>query len=98
MTRIVKNEILVSLDFSNFNICVECIKGKYTKIKKKGTLRATEFLECIHLTFGDPILLQLSMDISTSLLLLMTVYLVHEKIESLNVFKICKPEVENKLN
>ena len=30
-----KYGILVPLDLSDFNICVECIKGKYTKIKKK---------------------------------------------------------------
>ena len=42
--RLVKDEILVSLDFFNFNICVYCIKGKYTKIKKKGASGATELL------------------------------------------------------
>ena len=39
MERLVKDGILVSLDFSDFNICVECIKGKYTKIKKNGASR-----------------------------------------------------------
>ena len=34
MEHLVKDGVLVSLDFSNFNIRVECIKGKYTKIKK----------------------------------------------------------------
>ena len=42
--RLVKDEILVSLDFFNFNICVYRIKGKYTKIKKKGVSGATELL------------------------------------------------------
>ena len=48
MECFMKDGILVSLYFSNFNICVECVKGKYTKIKKKGPSRAAELLECIH--------------------------------------------------
>ena len=64
MEHLVKDEILTSLDFSNSNSCVQCIKGKYTKVKKKGTSRATEI--------GDLIQFQLSMDISTLLVLLMT--------------------------
>ena len=35
--------ILVSLNFSYFNTYVECIKGKYTKIKKNG---ASGLLNC----------------------------------------------------
>ena len=64
MERLIKDEILTSLDFSDFTSCVECIKGKYTKVKKKGTSRATEI--------GALIQFQLSMDISTLLVLLMT--------------------------
>ena len=48
MERLMKDGISVSLDFSDFNICVECIKGKYTKIKKNNVSMATELLECIH--------------------------------------------------
>ena len=48
MKRLMKDGILVSLDFSNLNIEVECIKGKNTKINKNGASRATELLECIH--------------------------------------------------
>ena len=29
--RLVKNEILLDLDFTDFSICVDCIKGKHTR-------------------------------------------------------------------
>lgn len=34
--RLIKSEILPDLDFTNLNICIDCIKGKQTKhISKK---------------------------------------------------------------
>ena len=44
MERLMKDGISVY----DFNICIECIKGKYTKIKKNGASRAPKLLECIH--------------------------------------------------
>ena len=35
MQRLVKNEILPDLDFTDLNVCVDCIKGKQTKHTKK---------------------------------------------------------------
>jgi len=35
MERLVKNEILLNLDFTNLNVCVDCIKDKQTKYTKK---------------------------------------------------------------
>ena len=35
MERLIKNEILPDLDFTDLNICVDCIKGKQTKHTKK---------------------------------------------------------------
>jgi len=35
MERLVKNEILSNLDFTDLNVCVDCIKGKQTKHIKK---------------------------------------------------------------
>ena len=52
--RFIKDEILTSLDFSDFTSCVECIKGKYTKVKKNGASRATKLLECIHSNIQGP--------------------------------------------
>ena len=34
MERLIKNEILPYLDFTDLNICVDCIKGKQTKHTK----------------------------------------------------------------
>ena len=48
MERLVKNEILPDLDFTDLNICVDCIKGKQTKHTKKGATRSTQLLEIIH--------------------------------------------------
>jgi len=35
MERLVKNEIRLNLNFTNLNVCVDCIKGKQTKHTKK---------------------------------------------------------------
>jgi len=48
MERLVKNEILLNLDFIDLNICVDCIKGKQTKHTKKGATRSSQLLEIIH--------------------------------------------------
>jgi hypothetical protein len=34
--RLIKDDILIPLDFSNSDYCIDCIKGKYTKQVKKG--------------------------------------------------------------
>lgn len=54
LERLVKEEILSSLDFSDLGICVECIKGKQTKHTKKGATRSTQLLEIIHTDIGGP--------------------------------------------
>jgi len=48
MQRLVKNEILSDLDFTDLNVCMDCIKGKQTKHTKKGATRGTHVLEIIH--------------------------------------------------
>ena len=40
LERLVKNEILPSLDFTYLNICMDCIKGKQTKHVKKGATKS----------------------------------------------------------
>ena len=35
MERLVKNEILSNLDFTDLSVCVDCIKGKQVKHTKK---------------------------------------------------------------
>ena len=49
MERLIKDDILSNLDFSYFNICVDCIKGKLTaKVRDAKVDRCTEFLGIIH--------------------------------------------------
>ena len=48
------NGILNSLDFTNFTICVKCIKGKQTKNKRLGANRASEVLKLIHIDICGP--------------------------------------------
>jgi len=45
MERLVTEGILDSLDFSDLNICVECIKEKQTKHKGLGANRSSGILE-----------------------------------------------------
>ena len=60
MERLIKNEILHDLDFTNLNIYVDCIKGKQTKHTKKGATRSTQFLEIVQPIFVDYLMLILS--------------------------------------
>ena len=46
--RIVSYGILDSLDFADFEICTNCIKGKQTNIRRFGVNRVTDVLELIH--------------------------------------------------
>jgi hypothetical protein len=52
--RLVSDGILNSIDFTDFNVCIECIKGKQTKIKKLGAYRTTDVLELIHTDICGP--------------------------------------------
>ena len=48
MKELVNDGVLSTLDFANFEICVNCIKGKQTNKSKKGAKRSTNLLEIIH--------------------------------------------------
>jgi hypothetical protein len=49
MERLIKEEILQPLDFSDLDHCIECIKGKFIKhVKKNGATRSSGVLEIIH--------------------------------------------------
>jgi hypothetical protein len=46
---LIKDDILIPLDFSNSDYCINCIKGKYAKQVKKGEAkRSAGVLEIIH--------------------------------------------------
>jgi GAG-pre-integrase domain len=44
---LVKNKILEPLDMSDFDLCVQCAKGKQTKVRKYEAKHATDVLELI---------------------------------------------------
>ena len=45
MERLIKEEIILGLDFLDFGTCVDCIKGKLTaKIRNAKADRCTELL------------------------------------------------------
>lgn len=48
------DEILDSIDFTKFDICVKCVKGKPTKTKKFGAYRAINILELMHTDICGP--------------------------------------------
>jgi hypothetical protein len=41
MKILVKNEVLPDLNFTDLNVCVDCIKGKQTEHTKERAIRST---------------------------------------------------------
>ena len=46
---LVNDGVLNTLDFTNFDTCVDCIKEKQINKSKKGAKKSTNILEIIHL-------------------------------------------------
>jgi hypothetical protein len=59
--RLVKESILLPLEFLDFEQCINCIKGKYAKQIKKNTKRSAWILEIIYTDIYGPFLIA-SMD------------------------------------
>ena len=101
--RLVSDGILEPLDLADFEVCIECIKGKRTNIKKLGANRAQDVLELIHTDICGPFpmaswnghkyFITFIDDYSRYGYL----FLIHEKSQSLDVFKSFKAEVELQL-
>jgi hypothetical protein len=51
---LVKDKVLPNLDFTDFGVCVDCIKGKQTKHTKKGATRIGGLLEIVHTSIYGP--------------------------------------------
>ena len=101
MERLIKDEILLDLDFSNFDTYVDGIEGKLTaKVRNAKVDRCTELLEVIHTDicglFTPPIMggytyfITFSDDYSRYGF----VKLIREKSDSLEAFKAFKAKVE----
>ncbi|KAL4591583.1 hypothetical protein LXL04_004552 [Taraxacum kok-saghyz] len=103
MLRLVKDEVLPNLNFSDFEKCVKCMKGKMTKENKKGSTRSSGLLELIHTDICGPFPMGISGHKSFITFIddhsrYMYLYLIKEKSESLEMFKTFKAEVENQLD
>ena len=97
--KLVNDGVLSTLDFSDFETCVNCIKGKQTNKSKKGAKRSTNLLEIIHTNICCP-----DMDVNSPKYFItfiddysryMYLYLLRSKDEALDAFKVFKAEVEN---
>ena len=97
--KLVNDGVLSTLDFADFETCVNCIKGKQTNKSKKGAKRSINLLEIIHTDICCP-----DMDANGSKYFItfiddysryMYLYLLHSKDEALGAFKVFKAEVEN---
>ena len=104
IVRLMSDGILDSLNFADFQICIGCIKGKQTNIRRLGANRSSNVLELIHTDIcgpfptaswnGQQYFITFIDDYSRYGYL----YLIHEKSQALEVFKAYKAEVENQLD
>jgi hypothetical protein len=103
--RLIKDDILILLDFSNSDYCIDCIKGKYAKQVKKGEAkRSAGGLEIIHMNICGPFPIKY-VDRFDSFIIFIDdfscydyIYPITERSEVLEKFKIFKTEVENQHN
>ncbi|KAL4376717.1 hypothetical protein GQ457_02G017480 [Hibiscus cannabinus] len=96
--RLVNDGVLNTLDFTDFDTCVDCIKGKQTNKSKKGSKRSSTILEIIHSDICCP-----DMDVQGQKYFItfiddysryMYLYMLYHKSEALEAFKVFKAEVE----
>ena len=94
MERLIKDKILPNLDFSDFDTCVECIKGKLTtKVRNAKIDRCTELLEVIHIDiYGSftPLAMVATNISSHSLRIILVMVLSSSFMRSLNLWRLSK--------
>ena len=97
----IKKSILLPLEFSDLEQCIDCIKGKYVKKIKKDAKRSAGILEIIHTDIYGPFPVQ-SVDGYDSFITFTDdyshfgcIYPIKERSEALDKFKIFKAKVEN---
>jgi hypothetical protein len=103
--RLIKDDILTPLDFSDSDYYINCIKGKYTKQVKKGEAkRSAGVLEIIHTDICGSFPVK-SVDGFDSFITFTDdfsrydyIYPIKEQSEALDKFKLFKAEVENHHN
>ena len=94
----VNDGVLSTLDFTDFETCVDYIKRKWTNKSKKGTTKSSTILKIIHIhicsldmdSHGKKYFISFIDDFSRYMYL----YILHNKNEALDAFKVFKAEVE----
>ena len=100
----IRETCLDSPDFTNFDVCVNCIKGKQTNIRRLGANRTLDFVELIHTNVYGPFPMafwnsqQYFISLIDDYSRYDYLYLIHEKSQLLDVFKNYKVKVGNQLN
>ena len=99
--RLIKTNILPALK-NDLEICVDCCRGKMTKIRKKTAVRSSDLLEVIHTDISGPYVSTLCRNLYFITFIddysrYGYIYLIKEKSESLDKFKIFRTEVEKQL-
>ena len=102
--RLIKKSILLLLEFSDLEQCIDCIKGKYVKKIKKDAKQSAWILEIIHTVICGPFSVK-SVDGYDSFITFTDdysrcgyIYPIKEISEALDKFKILTAEVENQHN
>jgi len=101
--RLVSDGILEPLDLTDLQVCIECIKGKRTNKRKLGAERASNVLELIHIDICGPFPTASRngqwyfITFIDDYFRYSYLYLIHDKSQSLDVFKSFKAEVELQL-
>jgi hypothetical protein len=103
--RLVKEEILQPLDFTDLEKCIDCIKGKFVKkIKKDAAKRSVSVIEIIHTDICGPFNARTADDFDSFITFTDDyscygyIYPIKERSEALDKFKIFEAEVENQLD
>ena len=63
--RLVKDGVFSTLDYTDLETCVECIKGKQTNKSKKNANRSSNIFEIIHIDICCPYMDMLGQNISS---------------------------------
>ncbi|KAL0421271.1 UNVERIFIED_CONTAM: Copia protein [Sesamum latifolium] len=96
--KLVNHGVLNTLDFTDFDTCVDCIKDKQTNVSKKGAKRSSNLLKIIHTdiccpdldSYGQRYFITFIDDCSRY----MCIYFLEHKAKALYAFKVFKAEVE----
>jgi hypothetical protein len=98
---LIKASILLPLEFSDLEQCIDCIKGKYVKKIKKDAKRSAEILEIIHTDICGPFPVECVDDYDSFVIFTDDyscygyIYPIKKRSEALDKFKIFKAKVEN---